>query len=225
MVTVRCDNPNSFAVFKQSVNIGQQLIETGLGKPTPVPKQKPPTPVQTAPPTKATQAPKATSPAAQKMVKPVTLGTIKPPVQNFKALVTVINSPSDLYIQVFDNEQTQLYQKLTVDIDVHYQNSAPAQQKFVKGDLCVAKSCQECWCRCQVVETNKEGMAKVKFVDFGSVEEVKVVGLQPLLEQFAGVPAMAVHCSLADVCTPGGGNTWNKEATAYLQKKVSSESN
>ena len=223
MVTASCDKPNNFVIFKESVNIGQQLIERGLGKPTPVPKQKPPTPIQTAPPTKPTQAPKATPPAAQKVVKNVTLTTIKPPVQNFEALVTAINSPSDLYIQVFDKEQIKVFQKLTTDMDVHYRNCAPAQQKFVAGDLCVAKDSQECWCRCRVLENNNNGKAKVKLVDFGSEEEVEIVGLQPLLEQFAGVPAMAVHCSLADVFTPGGGNTWNKEATAFLQNKVRCE--
>ena len=131
-----------------------------------------------------------------------------------------------MYVQIFIPDVVAAFQKMEHAINQHCNESAPSNSSapMRPGDFCVARSSVDgVWYRARVAETVENGAAfKVMFIDYGNKEVVKVSDVRPFLEQFSKVPAMAVHCTLARVCPPGGGKTWNKEASEYVSKLVSS---
>ncbi|XP_072027405.1 uncharacterized protein [Amphiura filiformis] len=193
-VTVRRDKNNSITILKEDISIAQKMIAAGHAKPS--------------------------APTPKPVAKPLTLGTIKPPAGEFKGQVLHINNPSDMFISIFRDEEVRSFQKLTTDLSTLCPNLGPSQSKLATGDLCMAKASDGEWYRARVIESHNEDVIKVNFVDFGNDEEVKRNNTHLLLERFAQLPAMAVRCALANVCPPGGGQTWSKEATSFLHNKI-----
>ncbi|XP_014900531.1 RING finger protein 17 isoform X1 [Poecilia latipinna] len=152
---------------------------------------------------------------------PVTLGRkplmYYPPVYpeasaELDAVVSHINSLSDFYIQLVDNMESLL---LSAKLQDYY--SALKDDEFrvycpVIGQACVARFEDKLWYRAQVISHPGGRKVEVRYVDFGNKQVLSVSDLRKIKDEFFALPAMAVHCCLADV-TPLDGESWSEACT------------
>ncbi|XP_071779829.2 RING finger protein 17 [Centroberyx gerrardi] len=159
---------------------------------------------------------------------PVTLGKrpllYYPPVYpkintELNAVVTHINTPADFYIQLVDNIEFLLltaklqdcYNAMAVgggDGDLHLY--CP-----VIGQACVARFDDKFWYRGQVIGHPGNRKVEVLYVDFGNKKILSVNDLRKIKDEFFALPAMAVHCCLADV-VPLEEESWTDACTDRL---------
>uniref|UniRef100_A0A3B3Z2J9 Tudor domain-containing protein n=1 Tax=Poecilia mexicana TaxID=48701 RepID=A0A3B3Z2J9_9TELE len=152
---------------------------------------------------------------------PVTLGRkplmYYPPVYpeastELDAVVSHINSLSDFYIQLVDNMESLL---LSAKLQDYY--NALKDDEFrvycpVIGQACVARFEDKLWYRAQVISHPGGRKVEVRYVDFGNKQVLSVSDLRKIKDEFFALPAMAVHCCLADV-TPLDRESWSEACT------------
>ena len=134
---------------------------------------------------------------------------------------TVAESPNSMWFQLADSESelTALVEQLSA----HY--SALGEQELAldsvdKGDVCCAIYSEDsCWYRATVSAQPKDGVADVRFVDFGNSEAVSLSDIRAVAAEFSSLPAQAVRCSLAGVqpCEDAE-DGWGAETVKRLQQ-------
>ncbi|XP_024864846.1 RING finger protein 17 isoform X2 [Kryptolebias marmoratus] len=131
------------------------------------------------------------------------------------AVVSHINNPADFYIQLVDNRESLLlsaklqdcYNAATVFADDELNIYCP-----VIGQACVARFDDKLWYRAQVIGHPGEKKVEVLYVDFGNKTILSVSDLRKIKDEFFALPAMAIHCCLADV-VPVDGEEWSEACT------------
>ncbi|KAM9850619.1 RING finger protein 17 [Aulostomus maculatus] len=131
------------------------------------------------------------------------------------AVVSHINNPADFYIQLVDNMESLL---LSAKLQDRYNANAVAGDDDlivycpVIGQACVARYEDSLWYRAQVTGHPGGRKVEVRYVDFGNTKTVSVSDLRKIKDEFFSLPAMAIHCCLADV-SPLDGESWREACT------------
>ena len=166
------------------------------------------------------------SPEAQPTVpsipRPPHLPSIPPPhlpSETFRLYISDMTSPSSFYIHHHDITILSELQSLMDQLQVAY--ASPAHYtpfQAIPGASCCAQFTDGAFYRCLVVKVDSLGVT-LNYVDYGSNYVVPASGVFRLDPKFASLPAMAVHCSLADVC-PNMKDQWSHEAVQSFKALV-----
>ena len=141
----------------------------------------------------------------------------------FEILVTEVENPHSLFAQVATMAFAQRLEELTMGITTHFQSAPPSTLPHPpkEGSLCCAKFYQDgAWYRAEVMEGSETG-CKVRFIDFGNTESVKLCDLAPCPAHFQTTPIMTIYCALNGVAPPKPGSVWSPAATSFLKQKSS----
>lgn len=141
----------------------------------------------------------------------------------FEVLVTEVEHPQSMFIQVASKDFALGLEELMQSLRAHFESaSLPSLSRLPEeGSLCCAKFSQDgAWYRAEVIEVFEMG-CKVRFIDFGNVDSVKLSDLAPCPSQLQFIPVMTVHCALNGIAPPKSGPTWPPEATSLLKQKCS----
>ncbi|XP_015234378.1 PREDICTED: RING finger protein 17 [Cyprinodon variegatus] len=125
------------------------------------------------------------------------------------AVVCHINNASDFYIQLVDNMESLL---LTAKLQDCYNSLKEDELRIYcpeMGEACVACFQDNMWYRAQIEGHPRGQQVEVRYVDFGNKEVLSVSDLRKIKDEFFVLPAMALHCCLADV-VPSDGKSWSE---------------
>ncbi|XP_055070435.2 RING finger protein 17 isoform X1 [Misgurnus anguillicaudatus] len=136
----------------------------------------------------------------------------------FNAVVSHVNTPSDFYIQLVENMEYLLlhsklqdcYGPLTSDSELQIYCPSTSQ-------ACVARFDQE-WFRALITGFPGGRMVEVRYVDFGYKKIVSVNDLRQIKDEFFILPEMAVWCRLSDVVSLE--EVWSDKACEVLKELV-----
>ncbi|XP_076857432.1 RING finger protein 17 isoform X2 [Brachyhypopomus gauderio] len=129
----------------------------------------------------------------------------------FSAVVSHVNTPSDFYIQLVDNNEFLLLNSKLQDCYGSPRAESDLQIYCpVLAQACVALYNGKDWCRAVVTGFSGGQLVEVKYVDFGNKTTVSVKDLRQIKNEFFALPTMAVWCSLADVVSLE--NPWSHHA-------------
>ncbi|XP_061749993.1 RING finger protein 17 isoform X2 [Nerophis ophidion] len=127
-------------------------------------------------------------------------------------VVSHISSPGDFYIQLADGMESLL---LLTKLQDCYNAEVPAGEDHlliycpVIGQACVARFEDTLWYRAEVIGHPGGRKVEVRYTDFGNQATVLVSDLRKIKDEFFSLPALAIHCCLADVL-PLSGETWSE---------------
>ena len=140
---------------------------------------------------------------------------------SFTLLVTEVCSPDEFYIQSANSAGK--IEELCTLLFSHFTSSKspPLTQPPGVGCLICAKFSQDgAWYRAKVLETSADG-CRVRFIDFGNVEMVRLCDMAECPPEFVSFPILASCCQLGGVTPPTGSTTWPNEATQLLKEACS----
>ncbi|XP_021162995.2 RING finger protein 17 [Fundulus heteroclitus] len=127
------------------------------------------------------------------------------------AVVCHINDLSDFYIQLVNYANSLL---LSTKLQDFYNELAEDELRVhcpVIGQACVARFGDKSWYRTKVIGHPGGEKVEVQCVDFGNKQILSVSDLRKIKDDFFTLPAMAVHCRLADVIPLA--ETWSDACT------------
>ena len=137
------------------------------------------------------------------------------PTENeLHVFVSWVDSPDSFYVQLVVQEIVQQHTAMAELLHKARENSSDCVHNANVGDFCASKFLGE-WCRCKIEAFPGNGLARVFYVDFGNREDVELVGLKPLTEEFRLLSAQALCCALADVRPPEG--DWDPQTVQWLR--------
>ncbi|KAK7099992.1 fap1 adhesin-like [Littorina saxatilis] len=133
-----------------------------------------------------------------------------------KVFVSWLESPSEFYIQLSDNQS--VLDSLTDGLQEFYESQKATPATNVRpGSIVVSRFSDDgAWYR-GVVKNITGPTSEIFFVDFGNCDKVPTVSLQQVEKQFCKIPAQAVHCSLHGIRPLSQGNTWSGDAKDFLE--------
>ncbi|XP_048878270.1 RING finger protein 17 isoform X1 [Brienomyrus brachyistius] len=141
----------------------------------------------------------------------------------FCAVVCHINSPSDFYIQMqVDNAEFLL---LNAKLQECYSQDIPKRQGVkvsypLTNQACVAMFEDKVWYRAQIIGFPGGRQVEVRYVDFGNKKSLPLDDVCCIKEEFLALPAMAIHCCLADVEPLPAMKMWSEECSERFHNLV-----
>ena len=139
----------------------------------------------------------------------------------FEVLVTEVESPQSMFVQVASKAFALGLEEMMQSLQSHFKSTplASVSQLPEEGSLCCAKFSEDGdWYRAEVIEVS-EMECKVRYIDFGNVDSVKLCDLAPCPSQFQKTPITTIHCGLNGITPPKPGSTWSPEAATLLKQK------
>ena len=141
------------------------------------------------------------------------------PSDTFRLYVSDVTSPSSFHIHHHDVNILSELQSLMEQLQVAYASPAPYTPfQALPGASCCAQFTDGAFYRCVVVKVDSVGVT-LNYVDYGNNYVVPASGVFRLDPKFASLPAMAIHCSLADVC-PTLKDQWSHDAMQAFKSLV-----
>lgn len=139
-----------------------------------------------------------------------------PQVQDFLVVIGEVFDPTEFYILNFAT--VSMLQSMMVELDKFYSTAPLAFYSVNRKDLKAGYVCaapyvihgKPFWHRA-VVTYVKAPKVCVRYVDYGTVKNVKIEELRRLRPDFMELPAQGIRASLANL-KPKGSNTWSVEA-------------
>ena len=147
----------------------------------------------------------------------IPIPVVIPTENKLPMFVSWIDSPDRFYVKLAVKETVQQYEAVGEQLHQTCENSNLSVHAAKVGDFCASKFAGE-WCRCKVEALLGNGLARVFYVDFGNREDVQLVMLKPLTNEFRVLPAQALQCVLADVRPQEGG--WTPKAVQWLRDTI-----
>ena len=147
----------------------------------------------------------------------IPIPVVIPTESKLQMFVSWIDSPDRFYVKLAVKETVQQYEAMGEQLHQTCENSNLSVHAAKVGDFCASKFAGE-WCRCIVEALLGNGLARVFYVDFGNREDVQLVMLKPLTNEFRVLPAQALQCVLADVRPQEGG--WTPKAVQWLRDTI-----
>ena len=133
------------------------------------------------------------------------------PSGTFQLYVSDVTSPSSFHVHLHDIKALSQLQSIMEQLQSAYASPAPyAPFHPSPGASCCAKFTDGAFYRCRVVKVDSVGVT-LSYVDYGNSCVVDASSVYCLDPKFASLPAVAIHCSLADVC-PVLKDQWTPEA-------------
>uniref|UniRef100_A0A4W5NFJ1 Tudor domain containing 1 n=1 Tax=Hucho hucho TaxID=62062 RepID=A0A4W5NFJ1_9TELE len=136
----------------------------------------------------------------------------------FAAMVTHLQSPSDIICQKLDN--ASVIQELHLKLREHC-SQAPASQNFrpAPGTVCCSLFYEDNqWYRAKVLAYSSEEKVCVGYIDFGNSEEVELSRLRSISSELLALPMQAIPCALAGVRPTA--EAWSEETVLMLRRMV-----
>ena len=152
------------------------------------------------------------------MVSALKKVSLPPKHKTFSLLVTEVRSPDEFYIQTVDNSTA--INDLGISLNEYFstKRSLPLTHSPSVGSLVCAKFSQDgAWYRAEVLETATD-YCRVKFIDYGNIEIVRLGDMAECPHKFISLPILASCCCLSGVTPPGGDATWPDKATQLLKE-------
>ncbi|XP_015261887.1 PREDICTED: tudor domain-containing protein 6 [Gekko japonicus] len=139
----------------------------------------------------------------------------------FKTFVYVshINSPSDFYVQLVEEEPLldSISEKLNQSEMVENLNG---QQLYIGDLICAVFPEDSLWYRAVVQKQPSDELVSVQYIDYGNTAVVNICKTCRLLEDCALCPGMSIRCSLGGVKT-GRLPEWTEEAVLCFSQSTS----
>ena len=208
VVDSACSPPALKLTNKEGVDIASELINRGLAA---------------APRVSTAVKAKVETPSVSTYPQVASLSTVPLPSDNdsFTVLVTEVTSPSKLYIQAANSAGR--IDELCTSLFIHFTSNKPQPltQPPGVGSLVCAKFSQDgAWYRANVLEHSSDS-CRVRFIDFGNAETVRLCDMTECPSEFISIPILASCCQLGGVAPPTGSATWSDEATQLLKEATS----
>ncbi|KAM4771220.1 tudor domain-containing protein 15 [Rhinophrynus dorsalis] len=136
---------------------------------------------------------------------------------NHIGYVSHIDSPSNFYIQLAENEKkiVQIAEELNEE-PVSFQ--AFVQKDFKRGDLVVAEFTDLAFYRAEIQDVKEDNSFEVQFIDYGN--SCNVVSLFVLPEKYLTIPKLSVCAFLSGVKKLQLDGRWSKDAISFFSQKV-----
>uniref|UniRef100_V5HJ46 Putative transcriptional coactivator n=1 Tax=Ixodes ricinus TaxID=34613 RepID=V5HJ46_IXORI len=139
-----------------------------------------------------------------------------PQTQDFLVVIGEVFDPTEFYILNFAT--VSMLQSMMTELDEFYSTAPLAFYSVNRKDLKAGYACaapyvihgKPFWHRA-VVTYVKAPKVCVRYVDYGTVKNVKIEELRRLRPDFMELPAQGIRASLANL-KPKGSNTWSVEA-------------
>jgi hypothetical protein len=145
--------------------------------------------------------------------------------QNYKAMLAHIEDPSEFYIHIVCEDNTEI-DNLQNKMTHYYGTDRVSFKSKEEAKCCVGLFCATLydadgkWYRAKVIDWNQDSdsdQVSIKYVDYGNMALVHFSLLQPLRNEFAGLPVCATKCSLAMIYPTTSApdkisETWSPEA-------------
>ncbi|XP_033632805.1 uncharacterized protein LOC117294486 isoform X2 [Asterias rubens] len=181
-------------------------------------------PANGEPPQPASPANEAIGQGLGKSAEFETLPAGIPLTDNCICLVTVVNSPSDFFIQIPSEENIELDERLGNELRTKYDDGSMNPHEPKIGQLCAARfSADNAWYRARAVEkVAPESAVKVMFVDYGNVEVVALNEIRKLEGWLTEVPEFSHRCGIHGMIAPSGGKQllWSEETIKHVKSKL-----
>ncbi|XP_040598275.1 tudor domain-containing protein 1 isoform X3 [Mesocricetus auratus] len=134
-------------------------------------------------------------------------------------MVCVMYNPGEFYCHFLKDDALTKLEDLNKSLAEHCAQKLPEGFKAELGRPCCAYFAGDGnWYRALVKEILPSGNVKVRFVDYGNVEEVTTDQLQAISPQLLRLPFQGIQCWLVDIQPQN--KHWTKEATARFQACV-----
>ncbi|XP_061088182.1 tudor domain-containing protein 1 isoform X3 [Conger conger] len=137
---------------------------------------------------------------------------------SFSAMVTHVQSPSELICQKVEN--ASVIQEMQLKLREHCTQTAAGEDfSPAPGSVCCSQFTEDHqWYRATVLGYSSESRVCVGYIDFGNSEEVDLSRLRPITAELAALPMQAIPCVLAEV--KPFSDKWSDEAISLLKKSV-----
>ncbi|KAK2183308.1 hypothetical protein NP493_317g02007 [Ridgeia piscesae] len=161
----------------------------------------------------STVSPKSVpSPVKRRPVPTVAvLERLDPPMDCDQLMVTTSSGPDDITVQFVEPNLIARVQSLTKALAKMHATYSGTYTP-VTGELICAKFSEDnAWYRAEVIEVKgRNDGARVRFVDYGNVEDVNVASMSALPDALLSYPAMGVKCRLSGVGKLAPGCQWDE---------------
>ncbi|XP_054766629.2 tudor domain-containing protein 1-like [Lytechinus pictus] len=143
---------------------------------------------------------------------------VEPSKKEMRVVLTHKNNPGSFWVQVGDEENVTLYNKMLKLLMEQVQASGPLQDPK-PGMMCISKyAVDDSWYRATIQTINKERVATVFMLDFGNTEVVPFNDLRPALPEIVEFPVFGLHCAIADVEPRGSSGKWCYDSVKLMDK-------
>lgn len=144
------------------------------------------------------------------------------PSEDFvKVVVTEIENPSCLWVQLCTAEALERQNKLKELLQVSYCDSVYENYVPSSGEVCVAQfSLDHCWYRAKVDIVNNTGTLKVTYIDFGNHEDIAVDKVRRITDDLVRFPRQALKLSLYGISSTSSSGQWSSESITFLKSKL-----
>ena len=166
-------------------------------------------------------APRAAVATSYPQVASLPKATLTSDGNSFTVLVTEVPSPAKFYIQ--SANYAAKIGELCASLLTHFTSNKvqPLAQSPPSGCVVCAKFSQDdAWYRAEVLESSADS-CRVRFIDFGNTETVRLSDMSECPSQLVSIPILASCCGLGGVTPPTGSATWSDEATQLLKEVTS----
>ncbi|XP_035293701.1 tudor domain-containing protein 1 isoform X1 [Cricetulus griseus] len=134
-------------------------------------------------------------------------------------MVCMMYNPGEFYCHFLKDDALKKLEELNTSLAEHCAQKLPDGFKAELGRPCCAFFAGDGnWYRALVKEILPSGNVKVRFVDYGNVEEVTTDQLQAISPQLLLLPFQGIQCWLVDIQPKN--KHWTQEATARFQACV-----
>ncbi|GIX98623.1 tudor domain-containing protein [Caerostris extrusa] len=156
-------------------------------------------------------------------LQPPNLDSLKKTLpQNCFAYVrpSAIVSPGHIFVQLLSDDFMTL-EDFTESLTSMYDSFPPPDVENVKeGDVCVYRKEEfNIWCRVNVVNVLENGVATIKFLDYGGYLIVPVQTLKQIHSDYLHLPFQAVECHIYDIM-PSDGCQWSQQCEQEVHRLV-----
>ncbi|XP_040853763.1 RING finger protein 17-like [Ochotona curzoniae] len=135
-------------------------------------------------------------------------------------LVCHINSPTDFYLQVIENQDFLILLKR---IEECYESEDGDNLEIlcpVQDQACVAKFEDGVWYRAKVTGLPGLREVEVKYVDFGNTAKITRKEMRKIKDEFLDLPEKAIKCKLAYIEPYKRTTKWSKKAKEKFEEKT-----
>jgi len=149
------------------------------------------------------------------MVKPSVI-----PSSAIQILVSAVNSPSSIFVQIVTSENHKIFTKMTEQLQSYCSKASPIEPSV--DVFCSAMFKEDrSWYRAKILSVSNN-KAMVMYVDFGNQAEVPCQYIKPLSPDLAAPAAFALEVSL--LVEPAGGPQWSQVIKKNLQELIENKS-
>jgi len=152
--------------------------------------------------------------------QPVVVKPSAMPLSATQVLVSAVNSPLSIFVQIVTSENHKIFTKMTEQLQSFCSKASPIEPSV--DVFCSAMFKEDrSWYRAKILSVSNN-KAMVMYVDFGNQAEVPCQYIKPLSPDLATPAAFALEVSLS--VKPVGGPKWSQASKENLQQLIENKS-